>query len=160
MGTRTVADIARPGTKVEQLDIREVRRILPHRYPFLMIDRVAEFVDNERVVAIKNVTINEPFFNGHFPDLPVMPGVLMIEAMAQAGAILAHRSTDGIGPGKTMMIVGVQDFKWKRQVVPGDTLRIAMHFVKRRRPLWIMQGEAFVGETLVAGGTMSAMEVD
>ena len=139
-------------------DAMQIRAILPHRYPFLLIDRVVELVDNQKVVAIKNVTFNEPFFQGHFPELPVMPGVLILEAMAQAAAILAKTSTDGVNPGKSVLLVGANDFKWKRKVVPGDTLRIEMRSVKKRRPLWLLDGEVTVNGKLVTCGSISAME--
>jgi len=139
-------------------DISQIQEILPHRYPFLLIDRVVEFVDNERVVAIKNVTANEPFFQGHFPGMPIMPGVLILEAMAQAGAILAIKSADGVAKGKTVFLVGADDFRWKKKVTPGDTLRIEMKSVKKRRPMWVMSGEVFVDGKIVASGTISAAE--
>ncbi len=141
-------------------DSIQIQEIIPHRYPFLMIDRIVEFVDNERVVGIKNVTMNEPYFTGHFPGRPVMPGVMILEAMAQTGAILARRSQDGVGPNKTVFLVGATDCKWKRQVVPGDTLRIEMVSVRKRRPLWIMSGTVTVGDKVVATATISAAEAD
>jgi 3-hydroxyacyl-[acyl-carrier-protein] dehydratase len=139
-------------------DSVQIQDIIPHRYPFLLVDKIIEFVDNQRIVGIKNVTINEPFFMGHFPGQPVMPGVLILEAMAQTAAILAKRSVDGVNPTKSVFLVGATDFKWKRKVVPGDTLRIVMTSVRKRRPIWVMQGEVFVEGKLVATGTMSAME--
>lgn len=111
-------------------DVPEIQKILLHRYPFLMIDRVTEFDDNVRVVGKKCVTINEPYFTGHFPGRPVMPGVMMLEAMAQTGAILALRSTDGVIPGKIIFLTGATDIRFKRQVTPGDVLRIEMRSVK------------------------------
>lgn len=146
--------------RIFTLDSIEIQRILPQRYPFLMVDRVIEMIDNERCVGIKNVTCNEPFFVGHFPGRPVMPGVLILEAMAQCGALLALASSDGLGAGKILMLTGADAMRWKRQVVPGDTLRIEMDFVKRRRPIWVIRGQAFVGDKLVVGGTISAAEVD
>jgi 3-hydroxyacyl-[acyl-carrier-protein] dehydratase len=141
-------------------DSIEIQKILPHRYPFLLIDRIVEFVDNQRIVAIKNVSINEEFFQGHFPGRPVMPGVLILEAMAQTGAILARVSKEGVLPGKTVFLVGATDVKWKKQVVPGDTLRLELESVKKRRPLWIMKGTAYVDGKVVAQGTFSAAEAD
>ncbi|MBX7143199.1 MAG: 3-hydroxyacyl-ACP dehydratase FabZ [Oligoflexia bacterium] len=139
--------------------IAQIQKILPHRYPFLLIDRVVELVDNERVVAIKNVTANEPFFNGHFPGNPVMPGVLIVEAIAQTGAILAKTSKDGVGKNMQVLLVGANDVKFKKRIVPGDTLRIVVKSARKRRPLWIMDGEVFVDGKLVATGSISAMEV-
>ncbi|MCB0311227.1 MAG: 3-hydroxyacyl-ACP dehydratase FabZ, partial [Bdellovibrionales bacterium] len=123
-------------------------------------DRVVEFVDSKSITAIKNVTVNEPFFDGHFPQRPVMPGVMILEAMAQTGAIMALKSSAGVAPGRLLLLVGATDMKWKRQVTPGDTLKIYMEFIKRRAPLWILKGEVRVGEQLVASGTLSAIESD
>ena len=100
-------------------DINEIKRILPHRYPFIMIDKVISRDGGDEIIAFKNVTINEPFFQGHFPEHPVMPGVLIVEAMAQAGAFLA-RKRDGTDLSKTFYLVGTDEFKWRKQVVPGD----------------------------------------
>jgi beta-hydroxyacyl-ACP dehydratase FabZ len=117
-------------------------------------------VDNERIVGIKNVTIGEPFFQGHFPGKPVMPGALILEAMAQTAAILAHVSKEGVMPGKLIYLIGATDFKWKKVVIPGDTLRIEMFSIKKRRPLWIMNGNVLVDGKIVASGTISAAESD
>ena len=141
------------------LDSIQIQKIIPHRYPFLMVDKVIEFVDNHSLVAIKNVSINEPFFMGHFPGRPVMPGVLVIEAMAQAGAILSRASSDGVPDGLSLFLVGIEEMKFKRQVVPGDTLRIEMEHTKRRRPLWYIRGSVTVDGKLVASGVISAAEV-
>jgi beta-hydroxyacyl-ACP dehydratase FabZ len=145
---------------VEQVifDINQIKEIIPHRYPFLLIDKIVEFEDNVRIVGIKSVTFNEWYFPGHFPEKPVMPGVLILEAMAQTGAIFAMRSTDGVDPTKIMYLVGATDVKWKKQVLPGDTLRIEMKTVKKRRPLWILEGRAYVQGKVVAQATISAAE--
>ena|GEM_PF-137227 len=142
------------------MEYTDIINWLPHRYPFLMIDRIVEFENNSRVVGIKNVSGNEPFFQGHFPGRPVMPGVLVMEAMAQTAAVLAMRSTGGVIRGKTVFLVGATDFKWKRQVVPGDTLRIEMKSVRKRRPIWIMEGTVTIDGKLVTSGTLSAAEAD
>jgi 3-hydroxyacyl-[acyl-carrier-protein] dehydratase len=139
-------------------DINQIIEILPHRYPFLMLDRIIEFEDNKRIVGIKNVTMNEPYFPGHFPGRPVMPGVMMIEAMAQVAAILAHKSSDGVKPGYKVFLVGADEVKWKRLVQPGDTLRIEMTSVKKRRPLWIMSGVATVNGETACLAKLSAIE--
>lgn len=136
----------------------ELLEILPHRYPFLLIDKVTEFVDNQRIVAIKNVSFNEPFFQGHFPGKPVMPGVLIVEAMAQAAAVLAIKSSDGVGADKLVYLVGADELKWRKQVIPGDSMQIVMTSKKKRRPLWIMSGEVFVDGKSVASGIISAVE--
>jgi 3-hydroxyacyl-[acyl-carrier-protein] dehydratase len=139
-------------------DATQIQEIIPHRYPFLLIDKIAEFVDNERIVGVKAVTFNEPFFQGHFPGRPVMPGVLILESMAQTAAILAKKSTDGVAEGKYIFLVGATDVKWKRQVVPGDTLFIEMVSEKKRRPIWKMRGTVRVNGNVVASAIVSAME--
>jgi len=141
------------------IDSVKLKEILPHRYPFLMIDKVIELVPGESITAIKCVSINEPFFNGHFPKKPVMPGVLILEAMAQAGSILSKMSP-GIGSEKTLFFAAANDVRWKKQVVPGDVLRIIMSDVRKKRPMWKMKGTVFVGEQLVASGEVTAVEVD
>jgi len=138
----------------------QILEILPHRYPFLMIDKVIEFVDAKKIVAIKNVTFNEFFFSGHFPGKPVMPGVMILEAMAQAGAIFAKKSFNAVANDKLFYFVGANDVKWKNPVYPGDTLRIELVADKVRRPLWTMKGTVYVGEKIVALGALSAAEVE
>jgi len=141
------------------MDIREILKYLPHRYPFLMVDRILEMEPGTRIVGIKNVTYNEPFFQGHFPGKPVMPGVLICEAMAQVGAILAHSSRLLTEEGKVFMLTGLDRIKIKRAVEPGDQLRLELTSVKRRGSYWKMVGEATVDGKLVARGELSAMEV-
>ncbi len=141
------------------MDISEILKYLPHRYPFLMVDRILEMEPGTRIVGIKNVTYNEPFFQGHFPGKPVMPGVLICEAMAQVGAILAHSSSMLTGEGKVFMLTGLDRVKIKRAVEPGDQLRLELTSVKRRGSYWKMVGEATVDGKLVAHGELSAMEV-
>jgi len=138
------------------MDINEIRKWIPHRYPFLLIDRVMEIVADSHIVAIKNVTANEEFFQGHFPQQPVMPGVLIIEAMAQAAGVFARYSEPELVKNKTFYLVGVDNFKWKKQVVPGDQLCITMRSVKKRNPLWIMEGEVLVDGKVVTSGTLTA----
>lgn len=138
------------------MDVLEIQKWLPHRYPFLLIDRVLEVVPDSHIVAIKNVTYNEEFFQGHFPQQPVMPGVLIIEAMAQAAGVLARVSEPTLVKDKTFYLVGVDGFKWKRQVVPGDTLQITMRSVRKRNPFWFLEGEVLVDGKIVASGTLSA----
>ena len=147
---------------VEQVvfDIQKILEILPHRYPFLMIDRVTEFEDNSRIVAKKCVSMNDPYFMGHFPGRPVMPGVMLIETMAQAAAILALRSVDGVIPGKIIFLTGATDVRFKKQVSPGDVLRVEMRSVRKRRPLWIMEGEVTVAGKLVCSAKVTAAEAD
>ena len=139
-------------------DHAEVMKILPHRYPFLMVDKVIHFEDAKKIVTIKNVTHNEFYFPGHFPGKPVMPGVMILEAMAQTGAIFAKKSFNGVAEDKLFYFVGVKEVKWKRPVFPGDVLRIEMAADKVRRPLWTMSGSVYVGDKVVAVGALSAAE--
>ena len=141
------------------LDVLAIQKLIPHRYPFLFVDRVLEFQDNHRILVTKNVSANEPFFQGHFPTRPVMPGVLILEAMAQAAAILSRLSTEGVPADKMMYLVGANDVRWKKQVVPGDTLHIEMTFERKRRPMWFLKGRVTVDGKLVAEGTITAAEV-
>lgn len=113
--------------------IDEIKKHIPHRFPFLLVDRVVEYTAGESLVAIKNVSVNEPFFNGHFPDYPVMPGVLMIEALAQASAILMSLTEEDGAEGKLMFLVGVKDVKFKYQVRPGDQLKLDVKIERKKR---------------------------
>jgi len=142
------------------LEQKEILEILPHRYPFLFIDKVIGFEDNVKVVCLKVVTADEPYFQGHFPGRPVLPGVIMLEALAQAACILAQLSEDGVAPGKTVVLVGANDIKWKKMVTPGDQLTITVRSVRKRRPLWVLEGEIVVGDKVACSATISAMEVD
>lgn len=133
------------------MDIHEVLEHLPHRYPFLLIDRVLEVVPDERIVALKNVTINEPFFTGHYPHHPVMPGVLVIEAMAQASALLTFKSS-GTKPDNSTVyyFVGIDNARFKRPVGPGDQLILRMAITMNRRGMWKFTGTAEVDSHVVA----------
>jgi 3-hydroxyacyl-[acyl-carrier-protein] dehydratase len=139
--------------KVEQV---EIQGLLPHRYPFLLVDRVTELEPGRRIVAIKNVTINEPFFQGHFPGRPVMPGVLIIEAMAQAGGVLVFKSGESSGK-PVVYLTGIDEAKFRRPVVPGDQLRFEIDVLKKRPPFWKMQGKAFVDNEMVCEAVVTAM---
>ena len=130
------------------LDINEIRAILPHRYPFLLVDRIVE-MEPERVVGIKNVTFNEPFFMGHFPDFPVMPGVLIVEAMAQTAGVLVLKSIPD-RHNKLVLLVAIDYARFRRPVVPGDTLRMEMTIVKRKASVAKLAGRATVDGQLVA----------
>lgn len=127
------------------MDVTEIRSFLAHRYPFLLVDRVTQFESGKSLTAIKNVTINEPFFNGHFPDQPIMPGVLIIEAMAQATGLLGFR-TMGEEPQTDMLyiLVGVDKVKFKKQVVPGDQLELRAEVLRHKGQMWIFKTEALV----------------
>lgn len=133
------------------MNIHEILKYLPHRYPFLLIDRVLSLDPNERIVALKNVTINEPFFVGHFPHHPVMPGVLVIEAMAQSAAILTFKSRDTLPDDKSIYyFVGIDNARFKRPVMPGDALELHVSIVREARGLWKFKGEAQVAGQLAA----------
>ncbi|UCD31438.1 MAG: 3-hydroxyacyl-ACP dehydratase FabZ [Desulfobacterales bacterium] len=136
--------------------IQEIMNLLPHRYPFIMIDRVVELVPNEKVVALKNVTINEPFFQGHFPKNPVMPGVLIIEAMGQAGAILAAESLPKEKQGSLIYFMGMDKVKFRKPVVPGDQIIFELRFLRRRAMVFKMSGIAFVEKKRVAEAELMA----
>jgi 3-hydroxyacyl-[acyl-carrier-protein] dehydratase len=135
-------------TSMAILEINEIRDILPHRFPFLLVDRIVE-MDPERIVGIKNVTANEPFFQGHFPDFPVMPGVLIIEAMAQAAGVLVLKSIPD-RHSKLVLLVAVENARFRRPVVPGDTLRMEMKVIKRKASVAKMAGVATVDGVVVA----------
>jgi len=134
---------------LNSLDIHKVLEILPHRYPFLLIDRVLDYTKGESLSAIKNVTINEPFFPGHFPKRPVMPGVLVVEAMAQACGVLTYISEDTKKHEKGIFLfVGIDKARFKRQVEPGDQLRFEVKIMRKMRGIWMYQGNAYVGDEL------------
>ena len=140
-------------------DIQEILGLLPHRYPFLLIDRIIEFEPTKRLVAIKNVTINEPFFQGHFPGYPIMPGVLVIEAMAQAGAIIMMAEIQDRDK-KLVVFTGIERAKFRRQVVPGDQLRIEVNVIVWRTMAVKMQGKCTVDGKLVSEATVTCQLVD
>lgn len=141
------------------LDIKEIFKIIPHRYPFLLVDRILEVETGQRIVGIKNVTFNEGFFQGHFPSRPVMPGVLICEAMAQAGAVLAHYSRVKPDDRRVFVLTGLDRVKFKRTVEPGDQLRLELTSLKRREFYWKIWGVATVNGKVVAQAEISAMEV-
>ncbi|GBE06682.1 MAG TPA: 3-hydroxyacyl-ACP dehydratase FabZ [Nitrospirae bacterium] len=132
----------------------DIQNLIPHRYPFLMIDRIIEIEPYKKAVGVKNVTINEPFFQGHFPGLPIMPGVLIVEAMAQVAGVLAFKS--GVD-GDTVYFMSIEKAKFRKPVVPGDRLRLEIKTLKRRNNVWKFHGEAFVDSTLVAEAEFTAM---
>jgi len=138
------------------LDIAAIRETLPHRYPFLLVDRITEMEESRRIVGIKNVTVNEPFFQGHFPDRPIMPGVLILEAMAQTGGVLAFKSSTATSR-PVVYLTGVEGAKFRKPVVPGDQLRFEIDVLKKRPPFWKMQGRAYVGSELVCEAELTAM---
>jgi beta-hydroxyacyl-ACP dehydratase FabZ len=137
-------------------DIRQIMEKIPHRYPFLLIDRVVS-IEDRKMVAIKNVTINEPFFNGHFPGFPIMPGVLIVEAMAQAGGFLALQSQGAELGDRKVFFMTIDSARFRKPVVPGDQLRFEIEIERRRETIWRVIGKAYVGETLVCDATLQAM---
>jgi beta-hydroxyacyl-ACP dehydratase FabZ len=141
------------------LNVREIFKHLPHRYPFLLVDRIIEIDGEHKIVGVKNVSINEYFFQGHFPNRPVMPGVLICEALAQVGAIFAHNARGGRDDDKIFVLTGLDKVKFKRPVEPGDQLRLELTCLKRRGSFWRMLGVATVDGKLVAQAEISAMEI-
>jgi 3-hydroxyacyl-[acyl-carrier-protein] dehydratase len=142
------------------MDLLEIQKLLPHRYPFLLVDRVIEIVPGQKLVGYKNVTVNEPFFGGHFPGHPVMPGVLIVEALAQASALLAYKSA-GMNPEeKVTYLMGVDGARFRKPVVPGDRLELMVEVLKQKGPVWKTRGVASVDGQKVAEAEFLATVVD
>ena len=144
----------------DQIDMQEILRRIPHRYPFLLIDRAEEFVPNVSIVGIKAVTTNEPFFPGHFPDNPVMPGVLIIEALAQAGAILMSKSLEIDATGRTIFLAATDNVRFKHAVRPGVMLRLHVEVLKHRGDVYKFRGVARIDGKDAASAEWTAMVVD
>ena len=142
------------------LDILAIMQRLPHRYPFLLIDRIVRFVPGEEIVALKNVTMNEPFFQGHFPAKPVMPGVLIIEALAQAGGILAAEIRGAEKQGEIIYFMGMDAVRFRKPVVPGDQLRLELEVIGCRRGIYTFSGKAYVEGKLVTESELRATFAD
>src|ERR1700739_3786005 len=152
-----MTDTAQPVIEAPEkttLDVVEIQQILPHRYPFLLIDRVTEIVRKQKIVAIKNVTINEPYFQGHFPGLPIMPGVLIVEAVAQAGGALLLTEVEDRDQ-KLMVFTGIERARFRRPVSPGDQLRIEVEVKSWRMNAVRMEGKVYVGDKRVAEATVT-----
>jgi len=145
------------GESVEVSDIREILRLLPHRYPFLMIDRIIDIRGEEHGVGIKNVTVNEPQFLGHFPDNPVMPGVLLIEGMAQTAGVLCLRQMRSLEQRRTMYFLTIDKAKFRKPAVPGDTIEYHVNKIARRRNMWWYRAEAKVSGALIAEAEVGAI---
>lgn len=129
------------------MDIHEILKYLPHRYPFLLIDRIIEFNEGKSIVALKNVTMNEMFFMGHFPELPVMPGVMILEALAQAAGVLAYKSSNLLpSDGVLFYFAGIDNARFRRVVEPGDQLRLDVKVLRAKRDIWKLEGTAYVGD--------------
>lgn len=145
---------------LEQVDINRIMQLIPHRYPMLLIDKIVDIVPGERCTGIKNITYNEPQFAGHFPNQPVMPGVLMIEAMAQAAGSLVIYSTDNTTDGKLIYFLSVDDCRFRKPVVPGDRLELHVEITQNRGNVWKFQGVGKVDEKVVCEAKYAAMLVD
>lgn len=141
------------------MEVAEIKNLLPHRYPFLLLDRVVEYKANERIICVKNVTINEQIFNGHFPATPVFPGVLIVEALAQASGVLALRSRNrSLNDGYVYYLAGTDKTKFKRSVVPGDQLKLEVEIINLRQHWMKASGKAYVGDDLVCSTLMTCAE--
>ncbi len=139
------------------IEIREILALLPHAYPFLLVDRIIDMEPGKRIVGIKNVTYNEPFFPGHFPGRPIMPGVLIIEAMAQTAGVLAFKSMPQDGGKKPVYFLGMDHVRFRKPVTPGDQLRLELEITRQRRSIYGFKGRAFVEGNLVAEAELLAM---
>jgi 3-hydroxyacyl-[acyl-carrier-protein] dehydratase len=153
-------DAIQAGTRLGDLDINAIRRMIPHRYPFLLIDRVVEMTAETSAVGIKNVTANEPYFAGHFPERPIMPGVLIIEAMAQTAAALVVASIGPAAEGKPVYFMTIDQARFRRPVLPGDQLRIKVVKQHKKLSVWKFLGQATVQEQLAAEAVISAKIMD
>lgn len=143
-----------------QIDITEILTRIPHRFPMLLVDRCEEYKQNESIVGIKCVTVNEPFFQGHFPDYPVMPGVLLIEAMAQTGAVLMSKSLEVDTTGKAIFFMSADNCRFRAPVRPGDVVRMPVKVVRHRGDVFKFQGQAIVGDKVAAECEFAAMVVE
>ncbi len=142
------------------MDIQEIMKMIPHRYPILLVDRLLDYKEGEYAVGLKNVSMNEPHFQGHFPGVPVMPGVLIIEAMAQTSAILVVKTLGEEAQGKIVYFMTIDDARFRKPVTPGDSLHIHVEKTQARRNVWKFKGEAKIGDTVCAEATFSAMIMD
>ena len=154
-----MSESANPAAGKISLDLQDILNILPHRYPFLLIDRITEIVRTKRIVAIKNVTINEPYFAGHFPNFPIMPGVLVVEAMAQAGGVLLLTEFPD-REQKLLLFTGIERAKFRRPVVPGDQLRIEVDVLVWRGSAGRMQGKAYLDTKLACEAIITCRLLD
>ena len=141
-------------------NIKEIMDLLPHRYPFLLVDKILEMEEGKRIVGIKNVSINEPFFQGHFPNSPIMPAVLLLEAMAQTGGTLVLNSESEKSKMRNVLFLGIDKARFRKPVYPGDQVRFELEALQRKKSVWKFKGEAFVEGTLVAEAELMAMISD
>jgi len=146
------------------LDVVQIQEILPHRYPFLLVDKVTDMVEKENIVAYKNVSISEPVFQGHFPGHPIYPGVMILEGMAQAGGILAFKSmgdmTEEEAANKVVYFMSIDKAKFRQPVKPGDRLEYRVTVIKNKGQIWMLDGKAYVDDVLVSQAELKAMIVD
>ncbi len=146
------------------MNVEEIQKIIPHRYPFLLLDRVTKIVENELLIGYKNVTIGDQIFQGHFPGHPIYPGVMILEGMAQAGGILAFKSMTDLSEeevaNKVVYFMSIDKAKFRNPVTPGDRLEYRINVIKHRGNIWVLKGEAFVDDTLVSEAELKAMIVD
>ena len=142
--------------ELASLDIEGILKLLPHRYPFILVDRILEVAAGKSIVGLKNVTINEPFFQGHFPARPIMPGVLVLEGMAQVGGLLAFLSHPDMVGEKLIYFAGIDGVRFRQTVVPGDQIIFKLSLLKHKGKIWKMDGKAFVDDKLVAEATLMA----
>lgn len=146
--------------KDSKIDVTEIMKMIPHRYPFLLVDRILELVPAESAIGLKNITMNEPQFMGHFPEVPVMPGVLIVEAMAQTAAIVVVKAMESETAGKLVYFMSIEDARFRKPVGPGDAMHIHVQKVQARKNVWKFKGEAKVDGNLCAEATFTAMIVD
>jgi 3-hydroxyacyl-[acyl-carrier-protein] dehydratase len=153
-------DTTQPGNVTAEIDIQRIMQMIPHRYPFLLIDRVVDLVSGQSAVGIKNVSINEAYFQGHFPKRPVMPGVLIIEAMAQTAAVLVVQTLGPGSEGKLVYFMSVDSARFRRPVFPGDRLHVHVVRKQHRGNVWKFEGKAMSGDKLMAEAVFAAMIMD
>jgi 3-hydroxyacyl-[acyl-carrier-protein] dehydratase len=153
-------EVSPAGTRLADLDAEAVQRLIPHRYPFLMIDRVVEIFADTSAVGIKSVSVNEPYFQGHFPGHPIMPGVLIVEAMAQTAAALVVTSVGAVAEGKLVYFMSIEQARFRRPVLPGDQLRIKVVKLQKKLSVWKFQGHAAVEGKTAAEAVISAKIMD
>jgi 3-hydroxyacyl-[acyl-carrier-protein] dehydratase len=147
-------------TDTSHIDIQSIMEMIPHRYPLLLVDRIVDIEFNKSIVGLKNVSFNEPHFQGHFPSFPIMPGVLIVEAMAQTSAVLVVKTLGDDTAGKLVFFMSIEEAKFRKPVVPGDTLHMHVEVIKNRGPIWKFKGVAKVGEEVHAEAVFSAMIQD
>ena len=153
-------DAADTKTRIAEIGIEGIQRMIPHRYPFLLIDKVVDLIPDESAIGVKNVTINEPFFQGHFPARPVMPGVLIIEAMAQTAAVLVVHTLGPQAEGKLVYFMSVDNARFRRPVFPGDVLHVRVNKQRNRGNVWKFEGRAVAHGQLMAEAVFAAMILD